>query len=160
MPATVSIRKATFKDVGQMARLAIRLIKSHQSYDSLVYEMDFEARECYEAYFKRSLRKKKFILLVAESEGKLVGYCLAAIENRPKIYLLKRRCFVHDLFLSEKYRKIGLGKKFLDIVSKFAFERNVKLLQLNVDCRNVEGIKFYKRQGFTEYEKVLSKKLF
>ena len=96
---------------------------------------------------------------MAEHEGEIAGYVLAAIENRPPVYSLKKRCMLHDLFVEKRFRGKGISRLLFNAFLDFAKSKGVKMLQVTVDERNERAIQVYRRFGFKEYDKTMAMKL-
>lgn len=154
----VKIRKAKAGDISAVVELALKLMKSHLKFDSFYYKLGKNATQEYAKYFKRIVRSKNWLLVVAEQDNTLLGYALATIAKRPTIYKLKKMCEFHDLFLEKKFRGKGISKKLFGEVKKFAKTKKIKLIRVRVDERNQRAIKAYKKFGFKEHDKNMIQK--
>jgi ribosomal protein S18 acetylase RimI-like enzyme len=152
----IAVRKAKASDIKGVAELALKLVKSHVKFDRLLYGLDPSAKKQYQAYFKKNLKKRNFILVVAESDQKLAGYALAGIEKRPPIYKTKKSCMLFDLFVEKRFRRKGASRQLFQKVLEFAKARKAKALQLKTDEKNSQAIKIYKKFGFKEHTKTMS----
>ena len=56
--------------------------------------------------------------------------------------------FIQDLFVTEKYRKLDIGKKLLHEVVAQDEQQEITHILLNVDHNNTEAKKFYEKLGF------------
>lgn len=87
----------------------------------------------------------RFECLIAEDAGKAVGFALffhsySTFEGRTGLYL-------EDLFIVEKARKLGVGRKLIRAIAQLALERNCARLELSVlDWNPARG--FYDKLGF------------
>lgn len=85
--------------------------------------------------------KPKFECVIAEHGSDAVGMCLffdsfSTWIGRPGVY-------VQDLYVSDKVRGLGLGKKLLAHVASIGQARGCAYLRLSVDADNVSAQKFY-----------------
>ncbi len=83
--------------------------------------------------------------LVAEVDGKLAGYALffhnySTWECAPGIYL-------EDLYVRPTYRRLGIGRAFLEQVAALAVERGCKRFEWAVLDWNQPAIEFYQSLG-------------
>jgi len=88
-----------------------------------------------------------FECLIAEIDDSAVGFVLF-FQN----YSTWDACsgiYVEDLFVEEKYRKLGVGKKLLNAIAKIALERNLGRIDLAVLDWNPART-FYKTLGMEE----------
>jgi len=157
--SVIKVRKARIGDIGFLADRAFELIKAHENYDEFFYAMTKSARQSYFSHFKKIIKNKAWLLVLAEADKEIAGYALAAIEKRPPIYKLDKRCALHDIFVDEKFRGMGVSRKLFDKVLEFARENKTKMLQVIVDERNHKAIEIYKKFGFAEYDKTMAIKL-
>lgn len=56
--------------------------------------------------------------------------------------------FIEGIFVDKKYGSKGIGKKLIDYCKE-----KYNILTLNVYCKNERAVSFYKREGFSVYEK-------
>lgn len=75
------------------------------------------------------------------------GELLAAIEVCPEEW--SNRLLITELFVAEKIRKQGYGKKLIDLAKKITIERNYRVLMLETQSSNVNAVDFYLHEGFT-----------
>ncbi len=62
---------------------------------------------------------------------------------------------VTDLFIIEKYRGHGLGKRALDVVDDYCRSREIGTVELQVTAENKEAQAFYRRIGFEQLSRVV-----
>ena len=72
---------------------------------------------------------------------------LAAIEICPESWT--NRLIITELFVDEKLRGQGYGKKLLDIAKKITVEKNYRTLILETQSSNINAVNFYLHAGFT-----------
>lgn len=82
---------------------------------------------------------------VAEVDGRVVAICLWFLNfstwtGRPGIYL-------EDLFVEPEYRRLGLGRKFLQLLAARCIERDYRRLEWAVLDWNTPAIDFYATLG-------------
>lgn len=72
---------------------------------------------------------------------------LAAIEICPESWT--NRLIITELFVDEKLRGQGYGKKLLHIAKKITVEKNYRTLILETQSSNINAVDFYLHEGFT-----------
>ncbi|MBI2146075.1 GNAT family N-acetyltransferase [Candidatus Woesearchaeota archaeon] len=100
--------------------------------------------------FKWSIRNPEGIFLLAEEQGRIVGFIYANAKDAERPFKHKYACLVY-LIIAPAYRRQGLGQQlYLDCTKR--------LVQLGIThlygWANVEGkgemVSFLKKQGFQE----------
>jgi GNAT superfamily N-acetyltransferase len=149
------IRRAKFKDIPILSQFAVDLLKYHEEFD-VYYAPAKNVKEEYIKYFKFCIRSSLKLLLVAEAEGKLIGYALAEINGRPSVFKIRNIALINDMFIVEKMRNSGIGKKmYLEIIEWVKGQRKkypkLDYVELGVHTKNVIGKKAWLKYGFEEY---------
>lgn len=72
---------------------------------------------------------------------------LAAIEICPESWT--NRLIITELFVDEKLRRQGYGKKLLDIAKKITVDKDYRTLILETQSSNINAVDFYLHAGFT-----------
>jgi ribosomal protein S18 acetylase RimI-like enzyme len=147
MPSII-IRKAKLKEVGEISKLHKKLAEYHHRLDNF-YSSKINS--------KRYIRKVIKQILVAELEGKIVGFIIFRIKKHPAYS--EKITHISDLYVDEKYRKLGIGKKLVEEIIKLSKSKKVKYITITVHCKNEIGLKFWKKLGFEEYSKNMRLKL-
>ena len=75
------------------------------------------------------------------------GQLLADIELCPEEW--SNRLLITELFVGEKLRGQGFGKKLIDLAKSIAVERKFRVLMLETQSSNVNAVDFYLHEGFT-----------
>jgi len=91
--------------------------------------------------------------LVAESDGKLVGFFSAEIMPAIPVFEPERIGLISDAYLEEAFRGKGIAKEAVSQFLKWFRENGVKSAELNVATRNPEAMRAWEGLGFTEYLK-------
>jgi ribosomal protein S18 acetylase RimI-like enzyme len=139
----VSVRDATHEDVDLLMTLVERL---ESELPSLPYAEN-------PAEFERGKVERMVddgIALVAEEDGRAVGYALARYgDHGPKTV------YISDLWVDPSARGRRLGRELLRRVAAKAAERDCTHVLLDVDSTNTRAIAFYQRLGFEEGAKIM-----
>jgi GNAT superfamily N-acetyltransferase len=136
----LEIKPATKNDAG----IILELIKDIAEYEKLSDQV--EATK--ESIIKYLFDEKAFAECLIGFENKVpIGFALffhnySTFVSRPGIYL-------EDLFVKEKYRGKGYGKKLLLSLVKIAQERNCGRVEWSVLNWNKPAIDFYESLGAT-----------
>ena len=85
--------------------------------------------------------------IIFEDNENVLGYCLLAktFSQEAGGYVI----WIEEIFIKEKYRSNGVGKKFFEYLKEnYTFSR----LRLETEKSNNKAIKLYKSLGFQELE--------
>jgi len=117
----------------------------------------FEARDldamfrldetCFEEPFRftheamqRFAESRKARVVIAESDGKLVGFAILHVEGRVG--------YVVTLDVAENFRRQGLGMRLMQAMDEQAVESSCAVIGLHVYVGNEGAIRFYERAGY------------
>ncbi len=109
--------------------------------------------ENYSSYFYIDLYKRfPKTFLVAEANGRLVGYIMCRIETGFSVLdrlSLVRKGHVVSIAVLEEYRKRGIGEELLQKAMKGMDLYGARECYLEVRVSNKPAINLYKKKGFT-----------
>jgi len=92
-------------------------------------------------------REQYFLLWVAETDdNQIAGMALCY-----KAYSTwkGKMLYLDDLVVKEKFRRKGLGQKFLDVLIRFAYDNDFKAIKWQVLDWNEPAINLYAKNGLT-----------
>jgi ribosomal protein S18 acetylase RimI-like enzyme len=139
---SASVRNADPADLDLLMSLVARL---ESELPPLPYPED-------PAEFERGKVEKMIregVALVAEDDGRAVGYALARFGDHGPTTV-----YVSDLWVDESHRGRGVGRDLLTRIAAQAAERGSTHIVLDVDSKNAAAIAFYLRLGFEEGAKI------
>lgn len=138
----MNIRSAHPEDVDLLMSLVERL---ESELPDLPYPED--PAELERAKVERMVREG--VALVAEEEGRAVGYALARYGDHGPTTV-----YVSDLWVDSTMRSRGIGRELLRRVSDAAIAHGSTHVVLDVDSQNRAAIAFYEHLGFEEGAKI------
>lgn len=137
------IRFAKKEDVGSI----FSLIKELAEFEKLSDQISTSESELEKTLFGDG----NFVeILIAEFEGKIVGYALffknfSTFLGKPGIYL-------EDLYVKQNMRGKGIGKSLLEKIIAIAKQRNYGRVEWSVLDWNQSAIDFYKKIGAVQLQ--------
>lgn len=152
----MKIRKAKPKDIEQVTEYGVSLLKQHYDFDSY-FAPAKNVHEVYQKFFKSCIHAKNRNLLIAEENGKIVGYAVGELGSRPPVFKIRKFGFISDVFVEKKFRKQGISKQFLLELKKWFKSKNLKHIELTVHVKNEVGKKAWGKYGFEDY--IIKKKV-
>jgi GNAT superfamily N-acetyltransferase len=140
----VTIRKATSRDRKVLRELRDEFQQElakppflHEPWEAISEDVDDTIREG--------------VALLAEEDGRPIGYALASVIPETPI-----RGHVYDLFVREGARNRGIGKMLVGEVAARMRERGVSHLSLDVGVGNDGARRLYDKLGFFPYEVLMA----
>jgi GNAT superfamily N-acetyltransferase len=144
------IRKAKLKDLHQVSKHAVSMLKYHHTLDPY-FAPAKNVQEVYQKFFKKCIYSKNKLLLVAEENNKIVGYALGALGLRAPVFQIRKVGLINDVFVEKDFRKLGLAKQFLLELNKWFKSKKLKHVELTVHSENEIGKKAWAKSGFKGY---------
>ncbi len=136
------IREAGKDDVP----VILDFIKGLAEYEKLSNEV-----KATEDMLRRNLFEKKYAeVLIGELNSEPVGFAL--FFNNFSTFLGKPGIYLEDLYVMEKYRGRGFGRKMLSYLAKLVVERDCGRLEWSVLDWNKSAIDFYLTLGAVPME--------
>ena len=91
-------------------------------------------------------------LFVAEDDGKVIGFAhVVLIRSNPfSCRKPELAMYLQDLVVTAEYRNRGIGSMFMEEVKNYGRESGADFFRTQVFPGNTDGLRFYKRNGFTE----------
>jgi GNAT superfamily N-acetyltransferase len=138
---TIQIREATPTDLPQLVRLYNELSLDDPRENS-------NEMERYEAAFAAISKAGRHYVLVAESEGRLLGSATVIIE--PNLtYKGTPFALIENVVVTEAARGTGIGAEIINKAIEIAREAGCYKVTLTSNKRRTEAHAFYERLGFT-----------
>jgi len=113
----------------------------------------FEISESNNDQLDKYLNKELINYGIAEAKGNRPKYIYCSINDANnhiiggiKGYAMLNMFYISQLFVNEKHRGIGLGKKLLSEIEVVAKKHNCKIIRL--DTLNRKSHDFYEKSGF------------
>lgn len=134
----LEIRRAQPKDVNNIFNIGSKLEGSLKA--SRIQGEHFHEKAEFLEYIKKP---KKNILLVAETDNKIVGFVCAEIID-------KEWCVLDNIAVDKKYQRRGIGTRLLDELYSILRKKKNYYVQLLAEKRHKQAQKFWKSKGFKE----------
>ena len=145
-PAT--IRRARLEEAPALGAFGVRLALQHQGYDAQHFFIFGADEATFTDYYAEQLLRDDVAILVAEIEGRIVGYVYTRIEPASIEALSDTSGWIHDIFLDESARGHGLGKALLEAAINALRELGANTLMLAVSPKNETARRLFEKQGF------------
>ena len=138
MNENISIRNAILKDIPAI----IELMREFAGFEKLTQFLEITEEKLNDAVFGGAAFVR--CLIAADAEN-IVAYAIffpyfSSFRGQKSVYL-------EDIFISENYRKFGLGEKLLKEVARIGKEFGAVRMDFQVLDWNTPAINFYKKHG-------------
>jgi len=118
-------------------------------------KMDWAQSDVGEKYFSDMLSNPEAICLLAEEDGKPVGYLVAAQKDFG--YRLSKCIEIENMGVSPDYRSKGIGSQLVNKCIELAKENGFQKIYVNAYFENTKAIAFYEKCGLKKIDVSLEK---
>ena len=144
------IRRGREEDVDTVTSLWQSMMEMHCSLDPR-FEMAVGSDDAYKAYLRTILDSFDYGLFVAETDGKVIGYCIGMILSNPAVFALPHYGFISECMVADDRQRSGVGKLLWEHVRRWFKRRGMTVIQLNCTPLNEKGYRFWQKVGCTEF---------
>lgn len=150
MTDAVLVRPLVPSDLDLVARLAERLVLLHHAFDAERFFVPEKVAEGYAWWFGKELGRDEVVLLVAEVEGRVVGYVYARLEERDWNMLLDAAGAIHDIWVDEASRGHGVARALMEAAIDALRAKGAPRVVLHAAAKNTGAQELFARLGFRE----------
>lgn len=145
MPVTV--RPAETEDARTIAELSVKLVAQHQSYDASRFTRLASVEQA-EWFYGKQTTAEDAAVLVAEIDGKIIGFAYIEFEAKDYANLLENAAWLHDIYIDEAARGQTAGKLLIEKSVEAAKQLGADKLMLSVAAKNTYAAEFFERSRF------------
>ncbi|MHB9024557.1 MAG: GNAT family N-acetyltransferase [Armatimonadota bacterium] len=149
-PEPVTVRPATRKDLDAIGNLWIELMSFHAALDPR-FRIPSHGREKYMRHTQEGLADRHYRVLVAEDNGRVIGYISGYIALNPPIFPTPRYGFIADLCVTAHSRRRGVGRSLVTALRHWFQVNDMEHVQLNVAHCNPVSQAFWRKVGCSDY---------
>jgi GNAT superfamily N-acetyltransferase len=142
------VRAARAEDLPAVSRLAAELVRLHHRLDSRRFMLIEPLEDGYQWFFSRELARKAACILVAEDDGRILGYAYATLEDRNWNDLLDACGKLNDLYVDAGARRRGIARALVDATFAWFRERKAPRVVLLSAWQNPDAHAFFEALGF------------
>lgn len=113
----------------------------------------------WQRFARNHIRRKDRLCLVAEIDGIAVGFLLAAVLTRPKVFERRPYGHIYDVFVAEAQRNHGVGEALANAAVEWFRTRRVDRVELYTHVRNDVALRFWKNLGFVTTVHILDRRI-
>jgi L-amino acid N-acyltransferase YncA len=101
------VREATTADSDAVAPLILACLTQHEAWDAARYGLAAEVAKEYRRWFGRLAEDPRTTILIAEMDGRPVGYLVATVHRDRPIYRTGDYAVIHDLWVEDPASDAG-----------------------------------------------------
>lgn len=142
----LSIRKATLNDLPTLLQFEQGVINAERPFDPTLKTKDT-------TYYDLPLMMDSpyIHLLVAETDGKLVGSGYATIEAAKPYLQHRQHAYLGFMYVLPEHRGKGINKAIMEALEAWAKTQDITELRLDVYYENTAAINAYEKAGFEKH---------
>lgn len=128
-----------------------QLVQYHQDLDAVLPRAAQDGGVLYAQRVLDRLHDTHTRTLVAEHEGRVVGFVLGLIVDLvPEMFEQEASGFLADIYVEEAYRSRGIGRRLVAELSAWFRSRGLEHMELYVASHNLSGRAFWESVGGRE----------
>jgi GNAT superfamily N-acetyltransferase len=145
----VIIRRAAAGDAATLGSLGAALMRAHYAFDPQRFlAAGPHAETGYASFLASQLENQDAVVLVAEVDGRVVGYVFAGLEPMSWKELRGPAGFIHDVLVEDSGRGAGAGTALVDAAIAWLHARGAPRVMLWTADRNAAAQRLFERLGF------------
>ncbi len=154
----MKIRKATKADVPKILPVWRELMELHRRLDSF-YDCREGADRLFAKFISNNIREPNACVLVAEADGRVVGYCQGMISKHPPVLKIIEYGQILDFAVLQSWRRQGLGQQMLEKMFEWFWARGLLRIEVRCSLLNEISRSFWRKMGFEPYMETLFRRL-
>ena len=145
------IRLAEAEDIDAVAHLWEALVTYHRELDANLPPAAAQGARRYARRLIDRLDDPMSRVLVADIDGKVVGYVLGVIVDlAPEMFAQDASGFLADIFVDADYRRGGVGSALVAALASWFHEKGLGYFEWHVAARNDDAVAFWRSLGGRE----------
>ncbi len=143
------VRRGRREDATDAARLWVQSAGEHTVHDP-IYTTSSDAEKTMRRFLADLTTSSHSFLFVAILEEETIGFISGDLREGSPTFHSKTWASVDDVYVTPRYRSLGVGKALLENVEFWARDKGASGISLQVAAANGRGRSFYGRLGFRE----------
>jgi GNAT superfamily N-acetyltransferase len=153
------IRPAVIKDLKSVQELNLLLFKKEYAEFDDTLDCNWTFSEEGEKYFKKLIAEDDSCVFVAQFDDKIIGYLAGGVNGTRLCRVAPKFVDLENMFILEEFRGMGAGTKLYEAFVSWCKAKGAGRLRVIASAQNLDGIKFYRKNGFFDYDLILEAKI-
>ena len=145
-----SIRKAVVGDLNAIGVLWQEFMDFHKERDPH-FARSADGHEGFKEFISAHMISETSCVLLAEQDGKALGYCLATLARYPPVFEKRDYGTVFDLAVTGHCRRKGIGKRLYHAAENWLTDHGIRRIEVRVAVSNEASTAFWRKMGFSPY---------
>jgi ribosomal protein S18 acetylase RimI-like enzyme len=150
MSGHVGIRPAARKDIDAMGALWAEFMDFHAERDPW-FKRSESGHTRFAEFIAERLEDERSIVLVAETDGEVVGHALAMIAKRLPVFEPEDYAQIMDVAVAGKHRRSGIGMRLVQEMMRLFRQRGIRRVEVTAAVTNEVATAFWRKMGFVPY---------
>jgi len=146
----VTIRPAQPSDEEALGRYGGALMRLHHQFDPQRFITTSHPERGYGRFLVSQLQDPDSVVLVAEQDGRVVGYAFAALEPMSWKELRDACGFLHDVYVDEATRRGGVGRRLVVEAIRWMASKGAPRVVLGSAAGNTGAQALFRDLGFRQ----------
>lgn len=147
----VTIRAAVAADVPAIGVLGAILVQIHHDFDQTRFIAPTpQTAKSYGSFVGSQFKEPNVVVLVAEREGRLLGYAWGSVEGYDYMTLRGPAGLINDIVVEPASRGQGVGHLLLDQMLDALKKRGAPRVVLSTAAKNESAQRLFARAGFRQ----------
>jgi ribosomal protein S18 acetylase RimI-like enzyme len=157
---TITIKEASRQDYDGVLEVYTEVEEYHRLNSPWFFKKP-EPELFPKAYYDELLNNNNALFLLAMYEDKIAGFIIGLKQDTPGMPMLVSATYVlvDNLGIKRCYREKGIGTLLMNALEKWAKEKGVNEVRLNVWSFNKDAIAFYESKGYLAFSQKMRKML-
>lgn len=148
----IDIRKASLEDLESVQELNNKMFELEYKHFDNTLNVGWTYEKAGSDYLKNMIENQIVYLAIINDE--IVGYLAGKVG-----YTKSKLAELDNMFVTQEYRKYGIGAKLLDEFKKHCLTNGMDNIKVTAFAKNKNAIAFYIKNGFEEWDITLKCKL-
>ena len=146
----IVIRDGSEEDLDEVVELWKDLVDHHREFSDY-YTLRRDGRRNWSKYLREKFSEKSTRLIVAEEDGKLVGFMLCLINPAVPIFKERMVGLISDAYVVRHRRRKGIMKEMLAVALRWFRKNKLSAAEINVAEANSEAREAWAQLGFEPF---------
>jgi ribosomal protein S18 acetylase RimI-like enzyme len=156
---TLIIKKANINNLKDIQNLNLMLFeKEYKEFDNTLDCKWSKSKES-KKYFTKRITDNDGCAYVAYDDDKLVGYLVGGLSEMSSYRTPTKFAELENMFILNEHRGHGIGTELYNKFLKWCKSKKIKKIRVIASAQNMNTIKFYKKNGFFEYDLILEQNI-
>jgi ribosomal protein S18 acetylase RimI-like enzyme len=152
----MKIREATAEDINAMVELWQEFMDFHRSRDNH-FSRTPDGHERWTEFATKNMAKDDWLVIVAEVDGTVAGYCMATILDNPPVIPTRQYGYIQEVAVASGNRRSGIATALFKHAEQWLLSKGMTRIELDVSATNEVSTAFWRHIGFGDYIERLAK---